>query len=128
MILPQKQSFTGCNVCNKKVILTINMTTLNVTMLKQCNNLYIGGIGGYIGYSLCSKLFVCDNYHGINLHIFHALFPNLAVICVHELIIISDEFLHSIYEFLKENRHLDIQYIELNVVKANNNVSDLELK
>ena len=105
------------------------MTAMNATILNTCNNdPYIGGCGGYIGYSLCSKLFLYDNYDGINLPIFNALFPNVRKVNVLELATISDEFLNSIYLFLKENKNSDIKYIGLHATKGTNDTSDMELK
>ena len=105
----------------------INMKSMNTTRLNKCSRDKAGGTGGYIGYSFCSKLFLSDTYEGINLYIFHRLFPNLKCIIVHELKAISDQFLENIYLFLKEHSSSNIDYIELHVVKGKKHI-DLEME
>ena len=116
------------NICNKRTILCINMRAMSTTILKHCSDNIHGGFGGYIGYSLCSKVFLCHNYHGINFHTFHALFPNVKRIFAFELMTISDEFLNDILSFLTKNKKSDIEFIELHLVSQNENTMDLSSK
>eukprot|EP01084_Bolivina_argentea_P314757 545206_1 len=104
------------NICNKKKWLIINMKAMKTDNLKQCSNDDIGGYGGYLGYSFMRSLFVVDEYEGINLTAFHALFPNLTHIFIAELVLIHDRFLDDICLFLSKNVSA-IYYVALALVK-----------
>ena len=113
------------NICDKRKIIMINVRVMNAKILNECEQ----GNGGYIGYSFCEKVFLCDDYHGINLNAFHALFRNLQSIFVRELKSISSEFLEDIFVFLKKkNDSSQIDYIELHIDRDSENIMDLKSK
>ena len=91
------------------------MKTMNVEVLKECNWNLIGGYGGYIGYLFLKKLFCAENYEGIHLDVFYALFPNLRHVEVLELTSIDIQFLDDIYELLKNTGDSKDWYIELHI-------------
>merc|ERR1711902_156023 len=87
---------------------------MNVKNLTECDFEWSGG--GYIGYQWLRKLFCGEDYEGIDLNVFHALFPNLLVVKVHELSVIKSYFLNDIYKFIQYGKS-KIGYFELAISK-----------
>ena len=85
---------------------------MNDDILKECD--YIMSDGGYIGYSWLHSLFCCQEYEGINLNVFHALFPNISKVQVVNLSLIESSFLNAIYKFIEEEKS-KIYYFELGI-------------
>eukprot|EP01084_Bolivina_argentea_P083345 150901_1 len=117
---PYSEQILDALCCNKMRI-AINMQTMNVDILKHCSN--VGG--GYIGYKFLQTLFCSKENDALDINTIYALFPNIIMIRVFDLIKISSNFMDQIYEFLSI-KNSNVWYIELNVLKesGHSNISE----
>ena len=100
-------------ICLNKQEMRISWKTMNVKTLTECDK---RSGGGYIGYRWLRKLFCGKDYEGINLNVFHALFPNLLMVRVRDLSSIQSYFLNDIYTFIQTGKS-KIYYFELSISK-----------
>ena len=107
------------NISNKTKHIQINMNTMNNYILDECSNLFIDGVGGYIGYSKWNWLFLNHNKSLPDLNVFLGLFTDLEWIDIFELSVIDSSILNYIYAFLlSSNKQSNIWYIELHLLKS----------
>ena len=96
--------------CLNKKGIKIDWKAMSVDILTECDV-----DGGYIGYSFIKSLFCKIKYQGINLNVFHVLFPNLRVIQISYLSLIDSNFLNDIYLFIQNNKKSKIWYFSLRI-------------